>query len=107
MRRSPPGSMPPASSTTCSRTCACRTSSSRTGNAADVRFREPGLLLALALLPLAIAAYVMAQRRRRRYAVRYTNVDVLASLAGRSWGRHVPAALTLLALTALLIALGR
>jgi Ca-activated chloride channel homolog len=72
-----------------------------------VSFREPALLLALALLPLAIAAYVMAQRRRRRYAVRYTNVPVLAAVAGRSWGRHVPAALALLALTALLIALGR
>jgi Ca-activated chloride channel family protein len=72
-----------------------------------VSFREPALLLALALLPLAVAAYVLAQRRRRRFAVRYTNVDVLASVAGRSWGRHVPAALALLALTALLIALGR
>ena len=70
-------------------------------------FREPVLLLALALLPLAVAAYVLAQRRRRRFAVRYTNVDILASVAGRSWGRHIPAALALLALTALLIALGR
>ncbi|MEA2132310.1 MAG: Ca-activated chloride channel [Solirubrobacteraceae bacterium] len=70
-------------------------------------FREPVLLLALALFPLAVAAYVLAQRRRRRFAVRYTNVDVLASVAGRSWGRHIPAALALLALAALLIALGR
>ena len=70
-------------------------------------FREPVLLLALALLPLAIAAYVLAQRRRRRFAVRYPAVDVLAGVAGRSWGRHIPAALALLALTALLIAMGR
>jgi Ca-activated chloride channel homolog len=72
-----------------------------------VSFREPALLLALALLPLAIAAYVLAQRRRRRFAIRYSAVDVLATVAGRSWGRHIPAALALLALTALLIALGR
>jgi Ca-activated chloride channel homolog len=72
-----------------------------------VSFREPVLLLALALLPLAIAAYVLAQRRRRRYAVRYPAVAVLATVAGRSWGRHIPAALALLALTALLIAMGR
>jgi Ca-activated chloride channel family protein len=72
-----------------------------------VSFREPGLLAALALLPLAIAAYVVAQKRRRRYALRYTNVDVLATVAGRSWGRHIPAALALLALLALLISLGR
>jgi Ca-activated chloride channel homolog len=72
-----------------------------------VSFREPVLLLALALLPLAVAAYVLAQRRHRRYAVRYPAVDVLAGVAGRSWGRHIPAALALLALTALLIGLGR
>ena len=70
-------------------------------------FREPLLLLALALLPLAIAAYVLAQRRRKKFALRYTNLEVLAAVAGRSWGRHIPAAFALLALTALLIALGR
>ena len=70
-------------------------------------FREPLLLLALALLPLAIAAYVLAQRRRKKFALRYTNLEVLATVAGRSWGRHIPAAFALLALTALLIALGR
>jgi Ca-activated chloride channel homolog len=72
-----------------------------------VSFREPLLLLGLLLLPVAIAAYLLAQRRRRRYAVRYTNVDVLASVAGRAWGRHVPAALALLALATLLVGLGR
>jgi Ca-activated chloride channel family protein len=40
--------------------------------------------------------------------VRYTNVDVLASVAARAgWMRHVPALLALLALSALLIALAR
>ena len=40
--------------------------------------------------------------------MRYTNVDVLASVAARvGWARHLPAALALLALAALLIALGR
>jgi Ca-activated chloride channel family protein len=71
-------------------------------------FREPLLLLGLALVPLVVVAYVVAQRRRRRYAVRYTNVDVLASVAKRvCWARHLPAALALLALAALLVALGR
>ena len=50
-------------------------------HAAAMNFREPLLLVGLALLPLALAAYVVAQRRRRRYAVRYTNVDLLASVA--------------------------
>ena len=40
--------------------------------------------------------------------MRYTNVDVLASVAARvGWSRHIPAALALLALAALLIALAR
>ena len=70
-------------------------------------FREPLVLVGLALLPLAVAAYVAAQRRRRRFAVRYTNVDLLAGVASASWLRHLPALLALLALGALLIALAR
>jgi Ca-activated chloride channel family protein len=71
-------------------------------------FAAPALLVGLALIPFALAAYVVVQRRKRRYAVRYTNVDVLASVAARAgWARHVPAALALLALAALLVALAR
>lgn len=70
-------------------------------------FREPLLLLGLALVPLALAAYVAAQRRRQRYAVRYPGVSVLAGVAGRNWGRHLPAALVLLALPPLVVALAR
>ena len=64
-------------------------------------FREPLLLAALLLVPLAVLAYRRAQRRRRRYAIRYPAVDVLARVAGRAWGRHVPAVLALPALAAL------
>ena len=70
-------------------------------------FREPLLLAGLVLVPLALVAYVAAQRRRRTYAVRYTNLDLLATVAGRDWLRHLPAALALLALAALLVALAR
>jgi Ca-activated chloride channel homolog len=70
-------------------------------------FREPVLLAALALVPLALVAYRVAQRRRRRYAIRYPAVDVLAGVSGRAWGRHVPAALALFALAALALALAR
>jgi len=70
-------------------------------------FREPLLLAGLVLVPLAILAYWVAQRRRRRYAVRYPAVDVLAAVAGKARGRHVPALLALLALAALGIALAR
>jgi Ca-activated chloride channel homolog len=70
-------------------------------------FQAPLLLGLLAVVPLVAALYVFAQKRRRKFAVRYSNVDVLAAVAGRSWTRHVPAVLALLALAALLIALGR
>ena len=61
-------------------------------------FQAPLLLGLLALVPLAAAAYVLSQRRARKFAVRYTNVDLLVAVAGRSWTRHVPAMLALLAL---------
>src|SRR6185503_3715852 len=70
-------------------------------------FREPLVLVALGLLPLAVLGYVAAQQRRRRYAVRYTNVDILASVAKASPLRHLPALLALLAFGALLVALAR
>ena len=70
-------------------------------------FREPLALIGLALVPLAFLAYWWGQRRRRRYAVRYPAVAVLASVAGRNWGRHVPAALAVLAIAALAVALAR
>jgi Ca-activated chloride channel family protein len=70
-------------------------------------FREPLLLAGLALVPLALLAYAVAQRRRRRYAVRYPAVDVLASVAGKARGRHLPALLAMLSLAALGVALGR
>ncbi len=70
-------------------------------------FREPLLLAGLVVVPLAIAAYWLAQRRRQRYAVRYPAVDVLATVAGRARGRHIPALFALLALAALAISLAR
>jgi Ca-activated chloride channel family protein len=51
--------------------------------------------------------YALQQRRAKKFAVRYTNVDLLIAVAGRSWTRHLPALLALLALAALLIALAR
>ncbi len=70
-------------------------------------FREPLLLAGLVLVPLALLAYWAAQRRRRRYAIRFPAVDVLAGVAGRARARHLPALLVLLSLVALGLALGR
>ena len=79
----------------------------RRRRAAAMSFREPLLLAGLALVPLALLAYAVAQRRRRRFAIRYPAVDVLAGVAGKARGRHLPALFALLALAALGIALGR
>jgi Ca-activated chloride channel family protein len=72
-------------------------------------FASPELLLLLLLVPVALAAYVLVQRRRSRYAVRFTNVDLLSNIAARSprWRRHVPTALYLAAIAALAVALAR
>ena len=70
-------------------------------------FREPLLLAALAVVPIGLVLYWLAQRRRQRYAVRYPALDVLATVAGKARGRHVPALLCLLALAALALALAR
>jgi Ca-activated chloride channel homolog len=75
---------------------------------AMIGFKSPWLLLGLLVLAVAVGIWLLAERRRQRYAVRYTNVEVLATVvAGRSWLRLVPAALVLLALTCLLVGLGR
>jgi Ca-activated chloride channel family protein len=72
-------------------------------------FLAPALLLGLLLVPLLAGLYVLVQRRRSRYAVRFTNLDLLANLAPRQprWRRHVPAALYLLAVALLAFGLAR
>jgi len=72
-------------------------------------FVWPLALLSLVLVPLAIALYVLAQTRRPKYAARFTNLDLLANVVDKSpnWRRHLPAALSLLALAALLVSLAR
>ena len=71
-------------------------------------FDRPLLLLTLLAVPLAVALYVLAERRRMRYAIRFTNLDVLAGVVGDRYRRRfVPLALFLLALAALCIGMAR
>ena len=72
-------------------------------------FSSPYLLVALVVVPLAALLAVWFDRRRAKYAVAFTNLDVLASVAPkrRSPKRWVPLALFLLALTAASVALAR
>jgi Ca-activated chloride channel homolog len=73
-----------------------------------VTFERPLLLLTLLVVPLAVALYVLAERRRMRYAIRFTNLDVLAGVVGDHYRRRfVPLALFLLALAALCVGMAR
>jgi Ca-activated chloride channel family protein len=72
-------------------------------------FAWPLALLALALVPAAVAAYVLAERRRRRDAAAFANPALLPNLLDSRPGRkrHVPPLLALGALTVLLVGLAR
>jgi Ca-activated chloride channel family protein len=74
-----------------------------------VSFAQPLFLLGLLAVPAAVALYLLARRRRRRYAVRFTGVETLAALVAGvpAWRRHLPAGLFLVALGALALALAR
>ena len=72
-------------------------------------FEWPLLLWSLAVIPILFGLYVLAQRRRRAYAVRFTNLALLKEVVGRRPGfrRHLPPLLFLLGLGALLVSLAR
>ena len=72
-------------------------------------FLAPVLLLGLLLLPVLLGLYVWGQRRRSRYAVRFTNLDLLATVAPNrpGWRRHLPPALYLAAVAMLALGLAR
>ena len=74
-----------------------------------IRFMQPWWLLAV-LPVLALAGfYLWRQLHRRAYAMRFTNVDLLRTVApkGLGWRRHVSATAFLLCLLVLATALAR
>jgi Ca-activated chloride channel family protein len=72
-------------------------------------FASPALLWTLALIPVALAVYLIAQRRRVAAARRFASPDMMGNVVLRSpsWRRHVPVVLTLVALALLLAGLAR
>jgi Ca-activated chloride channel homolog len=74
-----------------------------------VSFASPFILWGLLLVPIALLGYWLVQRRRIKYAARFTNLDLLANVVDASPGRrrHVPALLALAALAALIVAMAR
>ena len=74
-----------------------------------MRFLWPEALWLLLMMPLLVAAYVIALRRRKRGAVRYASLLLVRDSIGKAQRlrRHVPPALLLVALTAAILALAR
>jgi Ca-activated chloride channel family protein len=74
-----------------------------------ISFSWPLLLLALVIVPFLVLAYVFVQRRRNAYAIRFTNLDLLESVVPQRPGfrRHLPAALFLIGIAAVLLSLAR
>lgn len=72
-------------------------------------FAWPLMLLTLLAVPLAIAGYVLLERRRERQAAIFASPALVPNLVARRPGRlrHVPPALALLALAALATGLAR
>ncbi|HET7802371.1 MAG TPA: VWA domain-containing protein [Humibacillus xanthopallidus] len=72
-------------------------------------FGVPLLLVTLLCVPVLLGVYVWQLRRRRRQAVRFSNVALLraAGAGSASWRRHVPVALVLCALGLLGLASAR
>jgi len=65
-----------------------------------MNFLWPGNLLLVLVVPALIAAYIWAQRRRQKYALRYASLSLVREALGKGPGRkrHIPPALFLIAL---------
>ncbi len=74
-----------------------------------MRFLWPDVLWLLLVLPLLAGAYVHALRRRKKEAIRYTNLAMVRAAIGPGQGirRHLPPALFLLALAVAILAAAR
>ena len=70
-------------------------------------FYQPAFLLGLLAIPILAGLYLLAQRRRRNYTLRFTNLALLKTAVGNRPGyrRHVPPALLLIGGAALLTGL--
>jgi Ca-activated chloride channel family protein len=74
-----------------------------------IRFLAPWWLLAVLPVLAVAGVYVWRQFRKRQYAMKFTNVDLLRNLApkGLGWRKHVPAVAFLLSMLVLSLALAR
>src|SRR5688572_18548517 len=74
-----------------------------------VTYLAPSRLWLLVVVAALLAGYVGLSLRRRSYAVKFTNLELLQSVAPShpGWRRHLPAIALLLGLVAMTLALAR
>jgi Ca-activated chloride channel family protein len=74
-----------------------------------ISFLRGWALIGLVLVPIAILLYLWMQRRKRKYAVQYASLSLIreARPGSSRWRRHVPFALLLASMAALVLALAR
>jgi Ca-activated chloride channel family protein len=67
------------------------------------------MLWLLLLVPVLVLVYILLQRRRQKYAVRYASLSLVKDALGRGPGvrRHIPAILFLVGLAVAIVALAR
>jgi Ca-activated chloride channel homolog len=72
-------------------------------------FESPLALVALVAVPLAAALYIAFDRTRTRFAERFASAAMLPNVVDRApgWRRHVPIAILLLGLAAMLVGMAR
>jgi Ca-activated chloride channel family protein len=75
----------------------------------QLAFLAPERLLILLVIPLMVAAYIFASRRKNRRGMRFTNTSMLEVVVPKQsqWRRHVAVALSLLSLITLTAAFAR
>ena len=72
-------------------------------------FESPLVLIALVVVPILVALYVLRERRRVDFATRFTTPGLLPNLvdATPGWRRHLPIAVFLVALVAMIVGVAR
>src|SRR5882672_12071851 len=72
-------------------------------------FLWPEMLWLLLALPMLVGLYIFVLRRRKKFALRYASLDIVkeAMDSGAGLRRHVPPALFLLAMAAMILAIAR
>jgi len=75
----------------------------------QLAFIDPERLLILLVIPLLVAAYIFATRRKNRRGMRFTNTSMLEVVVPKQsqWRRHLAVALSLLSLITLTAAFAR